>query len=47
MLDRVDMNVIDVAPEIILVANGVLPIAPLPDAVFALGGAAVRNPELR
>src|SRR6266436_9925026 len=41
MLDRVDMNVIDVSREIIVIANGMLPIAPLPDAAFAFGGAAV------
>jgi hypothetical protein len=41
MLGRIDMDVINMPREIILVANGVLPIAPLPDASFALGGAAV------
>jgi hypothetical protein len=37
------MNVVDVTREIALVANGVFPIAPLPDAAFALGGTAFRN----
>ena len=37
----VDMDVIDMMRKIVLVANGVLPIAPLSDAAFALGGAAV------
>jgi len=41
MLDRVDMNVIDVSREIIVIANDMLPIAPLPDAAFAFGGAAL------
>jgi hypothetical protein len=40
MLDRVDMDVIDMTREIVLIANGTLPIAPLPDAAFAFGGAA-------
>jgi hypothetical protein len=43
MLDRIDVNVIDVTGEVALVSNGVLPIAPLPDATFALGGAAIGN----
>ena len=34
------MDVVDVTGEIALVANGVLPVAPLPDAAFAFGGAA-------
>src|SRR3954464_2190653 len=37
MLDRVEMDVIDVPGEICVAANGVLPIAPLPDPFFALG----------
>jgi hypothetical protein len=41
VLDGVDMDVIDMMRKIVLVANGVLPIAPLSDAAFALGGAAV------
>lgn len=43
MLERIDMDVINMPREIILVANGVLPIAPLPNAAFAFGGASVRN----
>jgi hypothetical protein len=38
------MDVIDMTLEIAFVADGMLPIAALPDAAFALGGAAVRNP---
>jgi hypothetical protein len=41
MLDRVDMDVIDMTREIVLIANGMLPTAPLPDTAFAFGGAAV------
>ena len=41
MLGRVDMDVIDMPREIVLVANRMLPVAPLPDAAFAFGGAAV------
>src|ERR1700694_5734250 len=41
MLDRVDMDVIHMTREIVLIANGMLPIAPLPDATFAFGGTAV------
>ena len=44
MFDGVDVDVIDVTHEIALVANGMLPIAPLPDAPFALAGTAVGNP---
>jgi hypothetical protein len=40
MLDRIDINIIHVPGEIALVANGILPIPPLPDATFALGNAA-------
>jgi hypothetical protein len=40
MLDRVDMNVIGVTGEIVVIADSVLPIAPLPDAALAFGGAA-------
>jgi hypothetical protein len=36
MLDRIDMDVIDMAHEIILIANGMFPIAPLPDTAFDL-----------
>ena len=41
MLDRVDMDVIHMTREIVLIANGVLPVASLPDTAFAFGGAAV------
>ena len=41
MLDRADVDVIDVTREIVPIANGMLPIAPLPNAAFAFGGAAV------
>ena len=44
VLERVDMNVVDVTSEIVLIANGVLPIATLPDTALAFGGAAGRNP---
>jgi hypothetical protein len=44
MFDRVDMDVVDVTLEVALVANGMLPIAALPDAAFALGDAAAGNP---
>ena len=30
MLDRIDMNIIDMTRDIVVIANGVLPIAPLP-----------------
>ena len=41
MLDRVDMDIIHVTREIVVIANGMFPIAPLPDAAFAFGGTAV------
>ena len=44
MFDWVDMDVVDVTGEIVLVANGMLPLAPLPDATLAFGGAAIGNP---
>jgi hypothetical protein len=40
VLDRVDMDVIHMTREIVLIANGMFPIAPLPDATFAFGGTA-------
>src|SRR5947208_5000022 len=43
MLDRIDMDVIDVTPKIVLIADRMLPITPLPDAALALRGAASRN----
>jgi hypothetical protein len=41
MLDRVDMDVIQMTRKIVLVANGVLPITSLPDAALAFGGTTV------
>jgi hypothetical protein len=35
------MNVIDVTGEIVVIANGMLPIAPLPDTALAFAGAAL------
>ena len=43
MLDRIDMDVIDMTPTIVLIADRVLPITPLPDAALPLGGTASRN----
>ena len=43
MLDRIDMDVIDVTPKIVLIADRMLPTAPLPDAALPLGGTAGRN----
>ena len=37
------MDVIDVTSKIVLIADRVLPIAPLPDATLPLGGTASRN----
>jgi len=36
VLHRVEMDVVDVALEVSVVANGVFPIASLPDALFTL-----------
>ena len=44
MLDRIDMDIIDVTGEIIFITNGVLPITSLPYSAFALGGTAFGNP---
>src|SRR6202047_1304740 len=41
MFYRVDMDIIHMTRQILLVADGMLPIAPLPDAAFAFGGATV------
>ena len=41
VLHRVDVNVIDMPHEIVPVTNCMLPIASLPNATFAFGGAAV------
>lgn len=43
MLDRIEMDVIDVALEIGIVANRVLPIATLPYALLAFGRFACRS----
>ena len=40
VLHRIEVNVIEVPPKIILVAQRVLPISPLPNPSLALGGAA-------
>ena len=40
MLQRIDVDMIDVTHEVVLIANGVLPIAALPDSALALGGSA-------
>ena len=40
MLDRIEMNVIDVTLKIELVAQRVLPITSLPDPALAFAGAA-------
>jgi hypothetical protein len=36
MLDRVDMDVVHMTRKIFRIADGVLPITPLPDTAFAL-----------
>jgi hypothetical protein len=41
VLDRVDVDVVDMTSEVALVSNGVLPIAPLPDAAFSFGHTAM------
>jgi hypothetical protein len=41
VLDRIDVNVIDVTREIVRVANGVFPITPLSDAALGFSGTAV------
>jgi hypothetical protein len=43
MLNRIDMDVVDVTPKIVFIADRVLPITPLPDATLPLGGTASRN----
>ena len=40
---RVEMNVIDMSFEISFIANSVLPIAALPDALLPLGDLAFRS----
>jgi hypothetical protein len=44
VLDRVDVDVIDVTGEVALIANGMFPVTALPDAALAFGG---RLPEMR
>ena len=44
MLDWVDMDVIDVACEIALIADRMFPVAPLSDAAFASSGVAIGYP---
>jgi hypothetical protein len=43
MFDRIEMNVVYVALEIILIAQGMLPIAALPNASFSSAEAAPRD----
>ena len=43
VLDRIEMNVIDMPREIAFIAERVLPIAPLPQAALAFAGTARRN----
>lgn len=40
VLDRIEVNVIEVPGDIVLVAQGMFQIPPLPDPALALGGAA-------
>ena len=44
VLDRGDVGAVRMTVKIAPVADGMLPIAALPDAASAVGGAAVRNP---
>jgi hypothetical protein len=44
MFDRVEVDVIEVPGKIGLVAQGVLPITPLPNSALAFAGAARRDP---
>jgi hypothetical protein len=39
VLDRVDMDVIHMTREVVLIAYGMLSVAPLPNSAFAFGGA--------
>jgi len=47
MLDRVDMDVVDVTCEIVLVADRMLPKSALPNTSLAFGKSAVRNMFVR
>ena len=40
MLNRIDMDVIDMTSEIVLIPDRMLPKTPLPDTAFTLRGAA-------
>ncbi len=40
MFDRVEVDVVHVGRIVVVVADGVLPESPLPDAAFGFGGAA-------
>ena len=44
MLDRIEVHVIDMAAEVIIVADQVFPIPPLPDAALALGDTTIAPP---
>ncbi|HEY0660013.1 MAG TPA: hypothetical protein VGD21_01620 [Lysobacter sp.] len=47
MLDRIEMDVVEVMPEIRVVSDQVLPIPPLPKAAFALTPPAAGAPFRR
>lgn len=47
MFHRVEMNVVDMPRDIVVVAQRMLPIAPLPDAAFGFARAAFGNPLAR
>src|SRR5688500_17711499 len=42
MLDRVEMAVVDVRPQVVVVADEVFPVAPLPHAAFGCRHASLR-----
>src|SRR6266436_3197900 len=44
MLYGIEVNVIEVTHEVVLVAQRMLPIPPLPNTALAFGGAASRDP---
>jgi hypothetical protein len=44
VLDRIEMDVIDVPLQVPLVTQRMLPISPLPDPPLAFGGAALGDP---
>src|SRR5688572_21818753 len=41
MLDRIDMDVVEMGLEVALILDGMLPVAPLPDSLLSLSGPAV------